>query len=108
MARPKLEEVIETVLYPLDLGVNVRLASFCPIPGTEAYDRAVAFGYFPQNADPLLTNKTIIPLYRTPNAYERFQSVRNFTNLLNDEVKHGKRIRRGNKFRTELISAIAL
>lgn len=84
-----LTEVIETILYATSLGVQVRLASFSPIPGTTDYDRATEKGYFPANADPLLMNKTVIPLFRTKDAYHRFQTISQFVKMLNEGVKSG-------------------
>jgi len=78
-----IEEVIDTILYANALGVQVRLAVFSPIPGTKDYDRAVQKGNFPPNADPLLTNKTIIPLFRTKEAYCTFHHIAHRTQKLN-------------------------
>jgi radical SAM superfamily enzyme YgiQ (UPF0313 family) len=86
-----IEEVIETILYANSLGVQVRLAVFSPIPGTKDYDRAVESGYFPHDADPLLTNKTIIPLFRTREAYHFFQGIARHTQKLNVSLR-GKEV----------------
>ena len=101
-----LDEVIETILYANDLGVQVRLASFSPIPGTKDYERAVEQGYFPKDADPLLTNKTIAPLFRTETAYHRFHTISQFANLLNDGVRRGVTIFQPKEFRQALFTAL--
>jgi radical SAM superfamily enzyme YgiQ (UPF0313 family) len=84
-----LEEVIETILYANSLGVQIRLSSFSPIPGTKDYERAVENGSFSVHADPLLTNKTVIPLARTREAYEQFQTISHMTHALNEDVRKG-------------------
>ena len=57
-----LEEVLWSMAYVHSLGVGIRLAAFSPLPGTVDYERAVARGDFPAEADPLLTNNTILPV----------------------------------------------
>lgn len=82
------DEVIDTIRYAHELGVQVRLAAFSPIPKTKDYERAVASGRFPVDADPLLTNKTIIPLHRTTEAYFRFQEISQLAKRLNDHARN--------------------
>jgi hypothetical protein len=65
------------------------LSSFSPIPGTVDYQRAIDHGLFPADADPLLTNKTVIPLERTQEAYQQFLTISDFTRRLNDDVRCG-------------------
>ena len=101
-----LDEVIETLLYANSLGVQVRLSSFSPIPGTKDYDRAIENGYFPKDADPLLTNKTIIPLFRTTAAYERFHTVSQFAHMLNEGAKKGVNFLQPREFRSALFTAL--
>jgi radical SAM superfamily enzyme YgiQ (UPF0313 family) len=81
------EEIYESILFVHSIGVKIRLASFSPIPGTPDFDRSVAEGLFPKNADPLLTNKTIFPLHRSLKSYIRFNKIRQFTNVLNYAVE---------------------
>ncbi len=87
-----LEEVIASVLFVHNLGVQVRLASFSPIPGTREFDRAVEAGKIPADIDPLLTNKTIFPLRDQNFTYETFRKVREFTQILNEAAKRGLRL----------------
>lgn len=100
-----LEEVIDTILYANSLGVQIRLSSFSPIPGTTDYQRAIENGSFPVDADPLLTNKTVIPLSRTPQAYHQFQAVSHATHLLNEEVRKGQTCSHPVEFRQRLLAA---
>lgn len=102
-----LEEVVETILYANSLGVQIRLSSFSPIPGTKDYERAIDQGSFPAHADPLLTNKTVIPLSRTLAAYQQFQVVSHFVQQLNAEVLKGIRCSHPEAFRRSLQSALA-
>ncbi|MGH1362239.1 MAG: B12-binding domain-containing radical SAM protein [Calditrichia bacterium] len=83
------EEVIETILYANSLGIRIRLASFSPIPGTVDFDRSIERGLLPENPDPLLTNKTVIPIYRTREAYERFHAISQLTHMLNEGAGRG-------------------
>ena len=101
-----LDEVIETILYAHSLGVQVRLSSFSPIPGTKDYDRAVEQGYFPVDADPLLMNKTIIPLVRTEEAYHRFHAIGEFAQMLNEEVKRGVNTYKPKEYRQVLLATL--
>ncbi len=84
-----LEEVCRSIRFVRSLGIKSRLASFSPIPGTVEFNRAVENGLFPADADPLLTNKTIYPLYRTASDSRRFQQIRDLANALNAEVERG-------------------
>lgn len=101
-----LEEVIETILYANSLGVQVRLSSFSPIPGTKDYERAVEQGYLPADADPLLTNKTVIPLFRTREAYFRFHTLSRLTQMLNEGVRRGVSVLEPKDFRRAFWEAL--
>ncbi len=92
MALPgqEIDEVVATISYAHSLGVRVRLCSYSPIPGTQDYARAVENGEFPADADPLLTNKTIVPLYRSTEAYYRYQHVSRFAHWLNLKARAGE------------------
>lgn len=99
-----IEEVIDTILYASQLGVQVRLSVFSPIPGTKDYDRAVENGYFPTDADPLLTNKTIIPLFRTKEAYHQFHSIAHYAHELNEAVRSGTSVMTMGEFRRKILT----
>jgi radical SAM superfamily enzyme YgiQ (UPF0313 family) len=81
------QEIYQSVAFVYSLGIKIRLASFSPIPGTVDHQRAVQDGLFPADADPLLTNKTVFPLYRTTVAYEKFQRIRQLVRSLNDSLE---------------------
>jgi len=83
----QLDEILKSIIFVNNLGVQVRLASFSPIPKTKDYDRAVKSGIISENIDPLLTNKTIFPLKSPDLDYETFRKVRIFSHLLNDAAK---------------------
>ncbi len=97
-----IDEVIDTILYAYDLGVQIRLSVFSPIPGTVDYQRAVEQGHFPADADPLLTNKTIVPLFRTEQAFRRFHAINAFTRELNADVVNEQRRYTPESFRQTL------
>ncbi|MFC1551093.1 B12-binding domain-containing radical SAM protein [Candidatus Latescibacterota bacterium] len=52
-------EVIDTINFVADNGVNIRPALFSPVPGTVEFDRAVQFGMIRYDDDPVLHNNTI-------------------------------------------------
>ncbi|NTV84754.1 MAG: B12-binding domain-containing radical SAM protein, partial [Bacteroidales bacterium] len=85
------QEICDSLIFVHSLGIKIRLASFSPIPGTIDHDRAVKDGLFPAEADPLLTNKTIFPLFRTTAAYEQFQRIRQLVRAMNESVEQGSR-----------------
>ena len=99
-----IEEVIDTILYAHELGVQVRLSVFSPIPGTKDYDRAIEDRYFPADSDPLLTNKTIVPLFRTREAYHRFHTIAQYSHKLNEGLRKGASILSANEFRRKVLS----
>jgi radical SAM superfamily enzyme YgiQ (UPF0313 family) len=82
-----VDEILESMIFVNNLGVQVKLASFSPIPKTRDFDRAVESGKIKDDIDPLLTNKTIFPL-KGPNLdYDTFRCLRTFSHLLNDATK---------------------
>ncbi len=83
----QLSEVIASVLFVHNLGVQVRLASFSPIHGTREFDKAVQAGLIPADIDPLLTNKTIFPLSGKDFSYESLRKIRTFTQILNEAAQ---------------------
>ena len=101
-----VDEVIETILYANSLGIRVRLASFSPIPGTKDYERAVERGDLPAGADPLLTNKTVIPLERTAAAYQRYHTISQFSHMLNEGARRGVNFFKPSEFKQDLFKAL--
>ena len=75
------------IIFANNLGVQVKLASFSPIPKTLDFERAVQSNIIPDNIDPLLTNKTIFPLKGPDLDYETFGKIRIFSQLLNEGAK---------------------
>jgi radical SAM superfamily enzyme YgiQ (UPF0313 family) len=83
----KLDEILESIIFVNNLGVQVRLASFSPIPKTRDFERAVRSGMISNNIDPLQTNKTIFPLKSPDLDYDTFRKVRIFSHMLNEAAK---------------------
>ena len=82
-----LDEILESIIFVNNLGVQVKLASFSPIPKTRDFDRAVESGKISRDIDPLLTNKTLFPLKGPELDYDTFRKVRMFSHMLNDAAK---------------------
>lgn len=101
-----LDEVIETMLYAHSLGVQIRITSFSPIPGTVDFERGVEQGLFPADMDPLLTNNTAVPAERTRAAYERMHRIRQFSNMLNEGARRGVNLFKPPDFRQAFFKAL--
>lgn len=84
-----LDEILNSIIFVNNLGVQVKLASFSPIPKTKDFERAVASGKISRDIDPLLTNKSIFPLRGPDLDYETFRKIRIFSHVLNDAAKKG-------------------
>jgi radical SAM superfamily enzyme YgiQ (UPF0313 family) len=82
-----IDEVVSSIIFVNNLGVQVRLASYSPIPGTKDFDRAVKAGFISAHSDPLLTNNSIFPLSRSQYDYESFRKLRILSQILNEAVK---------------------
>jgi radical SAM superfamily enzyme YgiQ (UPF0313 family) len=82
-----LDEILESTIFVNNLGVQVKLASFSPIPKTRDFERAVSSGIISRDIDPLLTNKTIFPLKGPDIDYDTFRKVRIFSQMLNDAAR---------------------
>jgi len=87
-----IDEVIESIVFVNNLGVQVRLASYSPIPGTMDFDRAVQAELIKPDIDPLLTNKTIFPLNLSSEGYEAYRKIRKFSQLMNQAADRELRI----------------
>jgi hypothetical protein len=57
-----IQEILWSIAYVHSLGAGIRLAAFSPIPGTVEFNRAVERGELDPDADPLLTNNSILPI----------------------------------------------
>ncbi len=82
-----LEEVLWSMAYVHSLGVGIRLAAFSPIPGTVDYERAVARGDFPAEADPLLTNNSILPVRLEGSDYAVYGLISRLAKQLNEHLQ---------------------
>jgi len=78
-----ITEIVATMIFLNNLGIQIKLASFSPIPGTLDFDRAVEAGSISKNIDPLLTNKTIFPLSDENLNYDTYKKIRTFSQVLN-------------------------
>lgn len=76
-------EVVESMLFVLKLGIRVSLASFSPIPGTPYWRQAVEEGLLPEDADPLLTNNSMLPLQSEMFTYEAFLKLGTLSGMAN-------------------------
>jgi radical SAM superfamily enzyme YgiQ (UPF0313 family) len=61
IARPgqSLDDARSTARFAQGLGVPVKTAQYSPVPGTHEFGEAVAAGYLPEDADPLLHNNSL-------------------------------------------------
>ena len=59
----KIEDVYKAIDYCLDLGINVSLNEFTPIPTTQDYKKLVQRKMLPAEIDPLLLNNTYLPYW---------------------------------------------
>jgi hypothetical protein len=82
-----IDEILDSIIFVNNLGVQVKLASFSPIPKTKDFERAVVAGLISEDIDPLLTNKTIFPLKSPELDYDTFRKIRNFSQMLNEAAK---------------------
>ena len=77
-------EVVESMLFVLKLGIRVSLASFSPIPGTPYWQQAVEEGLLPEDADPLLTNNSLLPLQSEAFTYKTFLKLGTLSGLASE------------------------
>ena len=77
------EEVVESMLFVLGLGIKVSLASFSPIPGTKSWEEAVAGAGCDLDGDPLMSNNSVFPFYSRHIPYERFIRLGTSANTAN-------------------------
>ncbi len=84
-----VEEIVESMLFVHSQQVQIRLASFSPIPGTEDFASAVNSNLIDANIDPLLCNKSIYPLHKKYFNYEIFSGLRQLNQVLNEAALRG-------------------
>jgi hypothetical protein len=85
----KLEEILKSMIFVHNLGIEIKLASFSPVAGTKYYQQSVESGLIPADLDPLLTNKSIFPLRDSNIDYQTFGKIRLLSQLLNQAARHG-------------------
>jgi len=78
-----IDEIRNSISFVNRLGVKIRLSSFSPIPGTEAWRDALRLNQFPAAADPLLTNNSIFPLYPSTELFKQFEELKQQVRDLN-------------------------
>jgi radical SAM superfamily enzyme YgiQ (UPF0313 family) len=85
MALPgqSIHEILWSMAYVHSLGAGIRLAAFSPIPGTVDYERAVARGEIAADADPLLTNNSILPIRLPEVPHETYSKINVLAKRLN-------------------------
>ncbi|MBN1480932.1 radical SAM protein [candidate division KSB1 bacterium] len=81
-----IDEVRRSILYVHFLGARVHLASYSPIPGTREWHRAIADRMWDANADLLLTNTTIFPIWSRIVGYEKCVELVQWTKELNRKL----------------------
>ena len=57
----EISSIRESILKVRNLGAQVRLSYFSPIPGTADWEKIVSSGYMGEDSDPLLHNKLVFP-----------------------------------------------
>ncbi|MDZ7371780.1 MAG: hypothetical protein ONB12_11475, partial [candidate division KSB1 bacterium] len=72
-----------------DLGARLYPASFSPIPGTSEWRKAVASGLWDPQADLLLTNTTLFPLWRKLYGWSFCSELIEWTHELNRSLDKG-------------------
>ncbi|MBN1552907.1 radical SAM protein, partial [bacterium] len=93
-----IEEIVDSLLFVLGLGIPVSLASFSPIPGTQSWQDAIERGDIKSDIDPLLTNNSIFPLCKNLDIYNVLTSICQMANESNLILKKGE-----NPFNNSLI-----
>lgn len=80
-----LAEVEASLEFVHRLGARIFLEEYAPVPGTPAYRESG----LPPDADPLLHNNSIFPLYG-PGHYAEFQWLKDLAHRLNRELEEKK------------------
>jgi radical SAM superfamily enzyme YgiQ (UPF0313 family) len=80
------EEVRESCLLVHELGARICAASFSPIPGTRSWSLAVAKQEWEDHRDPLLSNSSLFPLWRSLYGYEFCQELLLWIKTLNQSI----------------------
>ena len=83
----QLDEIISSIFFVNNLGVQVKLASYSPIPGTKDFQRALNKGILSNDMDPLLSNNSIFPLVSSSTEFEAYRKLRILAQMLNATTK---------------------
>ncbi len=86
----ELEEVIESMVFVLKLGIKVNIASFSPIPGTKSWQDALDSGIIPDDVDPLLTNSSVFSLLSKTICYDKCVQLGTLAGFANEIVRVGR------------------
>jgi radical SAM superfamily enzyme YgiQ (UPF0313 family) len=84
-----LDEVLWSMAFVHTQGVKIRLAVFSPIPGTVEWQRAQLNFGFPENADPLLSNNSILPIRPPGTTIHTFEKLNLLAKQLNQDLHGG-------------------
>ena len=104
-----LQEILWSMAYVHSLGVGIRLAAFSPIPGTMEFERAVARGELAHDADPLLTNNSILPIRLPGVPYDIYAKINSLSKELNRHLlKTGRPLDSMGDLYKRLLSAVNL
>jgi radical SAM superfamily enzyme YgiQ (UPF0313 family) len=87
-----VDEVVDSINFVHGLGATVNLVSFSPIPGTQEWANAVAADVWCKDADLLLTNTTIFPLWSKKIGYESSFEILNYAHTLNKSLRESMSI----------------
>jgi hypothetical protein len=87
LPQQELDEILKSMIFINNLGLQIRLASFSPIPGTRDFKKAVESGLLSGDVDPLLTNKSIYPLKNDRLDYTTFSKIRMLGQLMNEAAQ---------------------
>lgn len=80
-------EVEHSALFVHDLGASIHLASFSPIPGTREWSRAIETRVWDADADLLLTNTSIFPIWSATVGHDRCVALLQWSKELNRKLK---------------------
>ncbi len=81
-----MEEARQSVQFVHDLGARVYVASFSPIPGTLEWHNAVQQNVWDSEADLLLTNTTIYPIWSKSFGFEQCEDFKLWAGGLNKQL----------------------
>ncbi len=84
-----IEEVLWSMAFVHEKGVKIRLAVFSPIPGTVDWQRAQSQFGFPKDADPLLSNNSVLSIRPPGTTFHTFEKLSLLAKHLNEDLRNG-------------------